>query len=183
MLGLASRLRTYTFCDNPRGHARLGISVLRWRTWMWLIAIAAVGPTVLWASPFGPARNIAHAALLLLAYPYWFPFSLICLVPGIALVRRFALNRWWVFPCTAVAIEIPIAAVRHWPQTSWGPAEMIFLGPTPPPINYWYFYFYSLWADAFMALVSALMLLLARHFFIPKTAGNAAIDLPQQQPD
>jgi hypothetical protein len=148
-----------------------------------LIAIAAVGPTVLSASPFGPARNIAHAALLLLAYPYWFLFSLICLVPGIALVRRFALNGWWVFPCTAVSIEIPIGAVRHWPPRSWAPAEIIFLGPTPPSINHWYFYFYSLWPDAFMALVSALMLLLARHFLIPKSAGKAGIDLPPQQSD
>jgi hypothetical protein len=158
--------------------------VLRWRTWTWLIAIAGVGPTVLWASPFGPARNLAHAALLLLAYPYWFLFSLVCLVPGITLVRRFALNGWWALPCTAVLIEIAIGAVRHWPPTSWGPAEISYIGPTPPPINYWYFYLYSLWPDAFMALVSALILLLARHFFRPKIReGEAAIDLTTQQPN
>jgi hypothetical protein len=125
------------------------------------------GPTVLWASPFGPARDIAHAALLLLTYPYWFLFSLICLLPGIALVRRFALSDWWAFPCTAVVIEIAIGAVRHWPRTSWGPAEIEFMGPTPPPVDHWYFYFYSLWPDAFMALISALVLLAARHFFRP----------------
>jgi hypothetical protein len=147
--------------------------LLRWRTWTWLIAIAAVGPTVLWASPFGPARDLAHAGMLLLAYPYWFLFSLVCLVPGIVLVRRFALNGWWALPCTAVLIEIAIGAVRHWPPTSWGPAEISFIGPTPAPINYWYFYLYSLWPDAFMALVSALMLLFARHFLRPRFVKEA----------
>lgn len=147
-------------------------TVLRWRTWIWLIAIAAVGPTILWASPFGPARDLEHAAMLLLAYPYWFLFSLVCLVPGVTLVRRFALSDLWVLPCTAVLVEITIGAVRHWPPTSWGPAEIEFIGPTPPPINHWYFYLYSLWPDAFMALVSALTPLLARHFFRHKREGR-----------
>jgi hypothetical protein len=178
----SGQLRPYNSCNNPTQTCR-GTTVLRWRTWIWLIAVAAVGPTVLWASPFGPARNLAHAALLLLAYPYWFLFSLVCLVPGVSLIRRFALNGWWVLPCTAVLIEIAIGAVRHWPPTSWGPAEIIFLGPTPPPFNYWYFYLYSLWPDAFMGLVSALMLLPARHFFLPKSERKAAIDLTTQQPD
>jgi hypothetical protein len=137
--------------------------VLKWRTSIWLIAIAAVGPTVLSASPFGPARNVEHAALLLLAYPYWFLFSLVCLVPGVTLVRRLGLNEWWVLPC-AVLTEITIGAVRHWPPTSWGPAVIEFIGPIPPPVNHWYFYLYSLWPGAFMALVSAVILLLARHF-------------------
>jgi hypothetical protein len=116
--------------------------------------------------------------------PYWFLFSLVCFVPGITLVRRFALNGWWALPCTAVSIEIAIGAVRHWPPTSWGPAEISYIGPTPPPINYWYFYLYSLWPDAFMALVSALILLLARHLFRPKIhEGEAAIDLTTRQPN
>jgi hypothetical protein len=147
-------------------------TVLRWRTWIWLIAIAAVGPTILWASPLGPRE------ILNMQRCYCWPtligslFSLVCLVPGVTLVRRFALNGLWVLPCTAVLIEITIGAVRHWPPTSWGPAEIEFIGPTPPPINHWYFYLYSLWPDAFMALVSALILLLARHFFRPKREGR-----------
>jgi hypothetical protein len=34
-----------------------------------------------------------------------------------------------------------------------------------------------------MAFVGALSLLLARHFFLPKSEGKAATDLSQQQPD
>ena len=149
------------------GRNVLGTEVLRWRTWTWLIAIAAAGPTVLYASPYGPARNLAHAGLLILAYPAWFLLSLVWLVPGIALVRRFGLAEWWVLPSTAVLIETSVSAVRHWPPTKWGAAVIEFIGPTPPRIDHWYFYFYSLWPGAFEALVSALVLLAARNFFRP----------------
>ena len=140
-------------------------AMTKWRTWTWLIAIAAVGPTLLYASPFGPARDLPHAGLLLLAYPAWFLWSIVWLVPGIVLVGRFAVGEWWVFPSAAVVVDVSISAVRHWPPTNWGPAAVIFISPTPPPINHWHFYLYSLWPGAFYALTSALALLAAHRIF------------------
>jgi hypothetical protein len=64
---------------------------------------------------------------------------------------------------TAVLVETSISAVTA--DRMGTPAEIEFIGPTPPPIDHWYFYFYSLWPGAFTALISALVLLAARHFF------------------
>ena len=146
--------------------------MLRWRTWAWLTAVAALGPTVLWASPFGPARDLAHAGLLLLSYPGWFLYSLACLAPGMALVSRFGISPLWVFPLTAVLSSVVIGAVAHWPPTRWSTVVAIF-GAAPVsagsvfsiPIESWNGYFYSLWPGAFEALIAALAFLVARRLF------------------
>jgi hypothetical protein len=65
-------------------------------------------------------RDFAVAAqLLTFGYPAWFLLSLIWLLPGIALSRRFALSPLWVVPTTAVIIQITVEAISHWPPTRW----------------------------------------------------------------
>jgi hypothetical protein len=152
--------------------------VLRWRTWAWLTVVAAIGPTVLWASPFGPARDLQHAALLLLAYPGWLLFSLVSLAPGVVLVKRLQLNPWWVIPFTGVLIQVLIGAVTHWPPTQWWPVAIRGQMPVPSayllgiPVEAWHGYLYSLWPNAFIALVAAVSLLIARHLFRSGTNGR-----------
>src|SRR5262249_6568836 len=114
--------------------------------------------------------DLASAIRLLALYPSWLLFSLMSLAPGIVLVKRFALNPWWVLPWTAVLVQLLLRAVTHWPPTRWWP--MIITGgpPTPSayvlgiPIEAWRGYFYSLWPSSFIALVAALSLLVAQHF-------------------
>jgi hypothetical protein len=146
--------------------------VTKWSTWIWLTALAAVGPTVLWAAPFyGPARDLKHAALLLLAYPGWLLFSLVSLAPGIALAKQFKLDPQWLVPLAAVLTQVLIGGVTHWPPTRWWPT--IIAGQLPVPTGYvlgiaveaWHNYFYSLWPDAFMALIASLVLLVIRRLF------------------
>jgi hypothetical protein len=157
-------------------------TVLRWRTWTWLTAIGAVGPTILYASPFGPARDLAHASLLLLGYPVWFLFSCVSLAPGIVLVKRFELNPWWVLPFTAVLFQLLIGAVAHWPPTRWWPLGVVGQTPVPSayvfsiPIEAWYGYVYSLWPAAFTALIAALSLLTARHFLCLNNSPKGSSD-------
>jgi hypothetical protein len=145
-----------------------------WRTWSSLIAIAAIGPTVFWASPFGPARNFDTAIrLLFLGYPAWVVFSIISLVPGLLFIRCFALRPWWALPCVAVLVQFLLGAITQWPPTRWWPLFIIGGQPVPSghvfgiPIEAWHGYFYSLWPHTFMALVAALSLLVVRHFLRP----------------
>jgi hypothetical protein len=146
--------------------------VTKWSTWVWLTALAAVGPTVLWAVPsFGPARDFGHAGLLLLAYPSWLLFSLVSLAPGIVLAKQFELDPQWVVPLAAVLTQVLIGGVTHWPPTQWWPTIIVGQLPVPSgyvlgvPVEAWHNYFYSLWPDAFMALVAATVLLVIRRLF------------------
>jgi hypothetical protein len=146
--------------------------VTKWNTWIWLTALAAVAPSVLWAAPFyGPARDLNHAALLLLAYPEWLLFSWVSLAPGIALAKLFKLDPQWLVPFAAVLTQVLIGGVTHWPPTRWWPTVLVGQFPVPAgyvlgiPMEAWHNYFYSLWPDPFMALIASLALLVIRRLF------------------
>jgi len=156
-----------------RSAARLG-HPYRWRTLLWLIPLAAVGPSLLWASPFGPARDLASAARwLVYGYPAWFLLSVIWLLPGIALSKRFALKPLWVLPLTAVLVQLVIGGVAHWPPTRWWPLFIAGQMPVPSayvlrvPVEAWYGYLFSLWPKTFMALATAVSFLIALQFVRP----------------
>jgi hypothetical protein len=128
--------------------------------------MAAIGPTVLWASPFGPARDFASAVhLLIYSYPAWLFFTFISLAPGIYLTKRFRANPWLVIPFVAALVQVIIDAIAHWPPTRWWPVHVAGQMPVPSayfwaiPVEAWSGYFYSLWPNAFMAIVAATSLL------------------------
>ena len=153
--------------------------MVRWRTWIWLTAIAAIGPTALWASPFGPARNFASAVnLLIYGYPGWLLFTFISLVPGIFLAKRFRLNPWLVVPPVAALVQLIIGAIAHWPPTRWWPIHVVGQMPVPSaylwaiPVEAWSGYFYNLWPKTFMAIVAA-MSLLGVLFLLRLTNGSS----------
>jgi hypothetical protein len=116
--------------------------------------------------------------LLVFGYPAWFVFSIISLVPGIALVNRFALRPWWALPWSAVLVQLLLGAITHWPPSRWWP--MVIIGGLPVPSGYvfgialeaWHGYFYSLWPHAFIALIAALSLLVVQHFLPPQFHGS-----------
>jgi hypothetical protein len=135
------------------------------RTWFWRIAVAALGPTLLNASPWGPARTIEAAARLLLLYPAFLILAIVWLVPGIAAAMRFHLPLWLAGPVSAIAVEIARAGIIHWPPSRWWPT--IITGGVPLPTGYlfgypieaWDGYLYSLRAGCLEAFVAALTLL------------------------
>jgi hypothetical protein len=149
-----------------------------WRTCFWRISAAALGPAALWASPFGPARDLTTAAkLLFLGYPAWLLLSLVWLLPGIALARLLKWRERWVVPCAAVLVQFVIGAVESWPPSRWGvPVSVSILsvpGRDNPPFvvpssgsafgisfEAWYGYFYSQWAYCFIAFIAAMTWLL-----------------------
>jgi hypothetical protein len=146
------------------------IMAIRWRTSLWLIAVAALSLSLIYASPFGPARNLESAVRwFIFGYPAWLLLSIIWLLPGVAASKRFALNPLWVLPTLAVAIDLSIECFTHWPPTRWWPT--IIAGQMPIPSGYllgrsieaWDGYLHSLWPNMFMALVSAVSFLLARR--------------------
>src|SRR5882724_6731362 len=153
--------------------------MVRWRTWIWLTAIAAIGPTALWASPFGPARDFASAVnLLIYGYPAWLLFAFISLAPGIFLAKRLRLNPWLVLPSVAALVQLIIGAIAHWPPTQWWPIHVAGQMPVPSayflaiPVAAWRGYFYSLWPKIFMAIVAA-MSLLGVLFMLRLTIGSS----------
>ena len=149
----------------------------RWRTWAWLLPIAALGPTILWASPFGPARGMdARIVLLAYGYPAWLLLTLIWLVPGIVVAKRLNWSIWYVVPCSALLIQLAKSAVQHWPPSRWWPT--FIAGQPEVPSGYflgfahqaWYGYLYSLWAGLLIAFVAALTLLLAQTALRPNNS-------------
>lgn len=161
MVSIASR-HIVLCCINQDMLARMH----RWYTWLWMLASAAIAPALLWASPFGPARDLQSAVYLLLhLYPAWLILTIIWLIPGIVIARRFALSLWWTLPMTAVMIQFLFGAIFHWPPSRWWPG--VILGRTPVPTGYafgyaveaWRGYFFSLWAQCFVASVSVLSFL------------------------
>ena len=67
-----------------------------WRTSLWMMSLAALGPTLLWASPFGPARNAAVAVqLFFYGYPAWLLLTFLWLTPGLLLAKRVGFHLWW----------------------------------------------------------------------------------------
>jgi hypothetical protein len=129
---------------------------------------------VLWASPFGPASDLASAARwLVFGYPAWFLLSLVWLVPGIVLVGRIKLNSWWILPGTATLIQLLIGAAERWPPTRWWPVAIVGQIPAPSayvfsiPVEAWHNYFYSLWPKIFNALIAALSLLVVQRVLRP----------------
>jgi hypothetical protein len=143
----------------------------RWRTSFGLIAIAALSLSVLYASPFGPARDLKSAMRwFAFGYPAWLLLSIIWLLPGVAASKRLALNPLWVLPSLALVIDLSVEGFQHWPPTRWLPVVVTGHPPTPSgyilgvPREAWDGYIYSLWPNAFMALVAAVSFLLARRF-------------------
>jgi hypothetical protein len=146
----------------------------RWRTSLWLIAVAALALSLIYASPFGPARDLESAVRwFVFGYPAWLLLSIIWLLPGVAASKRFALNPLWVLPSLAVAIDLSIEGFTHWPPTQWWPTIIVGRMPIPSgyimglPIEAWDGYLYSLWPNAFMALVAAVSFLIARRLVRP----------------
>jgi hypothetical protein len=111
--------------------------------------------------------------LLLLGYPSWVLFSMISLVPALLLVRWLSLNPWWAMPVLAVLTQLLLGAITHWPPTNWWPTHIVGGLPVPSgyllgiPLEAWHAYLYSLWPNAFDALVAALSLLLAKQLLRP----------------
>lgn len=138
-----------------------------WRQLLWLLPIAALGPAILWASPFGPARdNEAALKLFFLGYPAWLVFTAFYLSPGIFLAKRFGLNAWWIVPWAAILLRLIVSGVTHWPPSSWWPSIVAGQMPIPSayflsfPVEAWHSYLYSLWPGAFIAFIAALSFLL-----------------------
>src|SRR6267154_4754891 len=74
----------------------------RWSTSLWLIAVAALALSLIYASPFGPARDLESALRwLVLGYPAWLLLSILWLLPGVAASKRFEMNPLWVLPSLA----------------------------------------------------------------------------------
>ncbi len=143
---------------------------IRWSTSLWLIAAAALVLSLIYASPFGPARDLGSALQwLVFGYPAWLLLSLIWVLPGVAASKRFALNPLWVLPSLAAAIDLSVESFTHWPPTRWWPTFIVGQMPIPSgyilglPIEAWDGYLYSLWPNAFMALVAAVSFLIARR--------------------
>jgi len=145
-----------------------------WRTWSWLLPIAALGPALLWASPFGPARDLtSRLQLFAFGYPAWLLLTVIWLGPGVFLAKRLHWNIWYVVPWVAVTVQLAISAVQHWPPNRWWP-QIITGQPEVPSGNFlgfptqaWHGYLYSLWAKAFIAFITAMSLLIAQFFVRP----------------
>jgi hypothetical protein len=142
----------------------------RWSTSLWLIAVAALSLSLIHASPFGPARDLESAVrLFVFGYPAWLLLSTVWLLPGVAASKRFALNPLWVLPCLALAIDLSVESFTHWPPTRWWPTLIVGQMPIPSgyilglPLEAWDGYLYSLWPNAFMALVAAVSFLIARR--------------------
>jgi hypothetical protein len=141
-----------------------------WRTWLWMIALAALGPALLWASPWGPARTLGDAVWwFVVGYPAWLILSVVWLAPGIVLARRFALSLFWVVPVSAVTIQLLWDGISHWPPSRWwlpfhpGPGRPIPGGYLfGYPIEAWHDYLYSLWPRSFLALIAAACLVAIR---------------------
>jgi hypothetical protein len=152
------------------------LRTIRWRSLLGRIAVVGLVLSLLYASPFGPARDLLSAIhWFVFGYPAWLLFSIICLVPGIVLSKRFALNPFWVLPGVAVAIALSIDGLRHWPPTRWWPTMVVGQFPIPSryvlgySIEAWRGYLYSLWPNTFMALVAAVSFLLALRFLRPNS--------------
>lgn len=146
----------------------------RWSTSLWLIAAAALALSAIYASPFGPARDLNSAVRwFIFGYPAWLLLSSIWLLPGVAASKRFLLNPLLVVPSLALAIDLAVESFTHWPPAQWSSAVIVGQMPAPSryilgvPIESWYGYLYSLWPNAFMALVAAVSFLLARRLVRP----------------
>ncbi len=146
----------------------------RLRTSLWLIAAAALSLSLVYASPFGPARDFKSAVRwFVFGYPAWLLLSMIWLLPGVAVSKRYALNPLWVIPSLAIVIDLSIESFTHWPPTQWWPTFIAGQMPIPSgyilglPVEAWNGYLYSLWPNAFMALVAAVSFLTARRLVRP----------------
>src|SRR3982751_4369410 len=104
-------------------HSALALGHMhRLRTWAWLLPVAALAPALLWASPFGPARDSAsRLQLLVYGYPAWLVLTAVWLVPGLLLAKSLKWKMWYVVPLVAVLIQLSISAVAHWPPSRWWP--------------------------------------------------------------
>jgi|SRR5450432_549708 len=146
------------------------LSVYPWRKLLWPTLVAALGPTLWWASPFGPAKDIVGVIRWLAGYPLWLIASTVWLAPGIVLGKRFGLTPVWLLPCSAGLIEALISGISHWPPTRWWPVILTGGIPKPSgfvfgiPIEAWYGYVYSLWSITFTAMVAGLSFLVAVRF-------------------
>jgi hypothetical protein len=149
--------------------------------WSWKIALAAAGPAALWASPWGPARDLKSALeLFFLGYPAWLILCVWWLVPGLLLAWRFRWKHVWALPTTAVLVEFLWSAWRHWPPDRWWP--MFEAGQPEVPSGYlfgyayeaWDHYAYSLRARCILALVAALSLLVVIALQAKATKPRAA---------
>ena len=156
----------------------------RFRTWAWLLPLAALVPSLLWASPFGPARDMSsRLQLFLYGYPAWLIFTVVWLVPGLLIANALKWKLWYTLPCIAVLIQLSISALQHWPPDRWWP--VIEAGQPEIPSGYfmgftieaWHAFLYSLWPKAFMALVTALALLIALLLVRPDNSLERASDL------
>ena len=154
-----------------------------WRQLLWLLPLASLGPALLEASPWGPARDVAAALRLFLVT---LPGSLILVVvlvgPGIYLASRFRRDPWWVLPWTAIGLSLLVGAVSHWPPSRWWP--LIFTGGIPTPTGYllsypleaWHGYLYSLHPTVVRAFAAALSFLLAQSLVRPNKSLDRTLD-------
>jgi|KBSMisStaDraftv2_1062788.scaffolds.fasta_scaffold281259_2 hypothetical protein len=162
------------------GRPHPALSQYSWRNLLRPMLWAALGPTVWWASPFGPGRTIADHLQSIAAYPIWLIASIVWLAPGIVLARRLAVTPVWVLPSLAGLTEVLIGAIRHWPPTQWWP--VIFTGGIPKPSGYvlgfpveaWYGYIYSIWSITFTAMIAALSFLVALRYVRPNNRMERA---------
>lgn len=154
-----------------------------WRQLMYLIPAAAIGPAILWASPYGPARNsLAGLGLLVSMYPVWVLFVAVYVLPPVLLVRRFRWNPWIALPLGSVLLRLLVSSVTHWPPSRWWPAVEIGLPSVPSAyvlsfgIEAWHGYLHSLWPGILHAFVAAGSFLVAQHLLKPDNFGELGRD-------
>lgn len=147
------------------------------RTWAWLVPLAAVVPSLLWASPFGPAQDMtSRLQLFFYGYPAWLILSIIWLVPGLLVAKALNWRLWYTLPVVAGLVQLTIAGFGHWPPSRWWPTYAD--GQPARPLGHfmgfidqsWHGYLFSLWPRTFMALVTALSLLIAQSLVRPNTS-------------
>jgi hypothetical protein len=133
-----------------------------------MIAFAALGPTFLYASPWGPGRYIEAEVRWLLLYPAWLLLSTVWLVPGILLATRLRRPVFWItIPIVAELVEVSRSGIAHWPPSRWWPLIVTGGTGTPEPSGYlfgygveaWDGYMHSLRPGCLEALVAALSLI------------------------
>src|SRR5262249_32276119 len=81
------------------------------RSLLWLLLLTALASSALNASPFGPYQPFATAARnLVILYPAWLILSVLWLLPGIVLCRRYRFSPIKLLPLTAMTIELTLRA-------------------------------------------------------------------------
>jgi hypothetical protein len=155
----------------------------RWSFNICLLPVAALGPALLWASPFGYAQDwAARWHVLVDGYPRFLIPAILWLLPGIVLSRWRKWEAWYVVPSVAVTLALALSVVRYWPPSQWWP--LIVTGQPETPSGFfmgyayqaWGGYFSWLWTKSLEALVAAMMFVAASRLLRPTDRWSAAVN-------